>query len=222
MRGDQTPRRVPGPLHPQPLWTLLPVQQQEGAGEVQLSARTPRPPSTLQTGVQRGHRVPGLPCMHQVCLSHSLALFYKLHTDTIFSNKCKDPCPGASCGPNSECRVTNHRAVCHCKLHYRGNPPNCRLETTTTRTTRRTTTTTKPHCDFTNIGYFNTDTNKDREITANEMIHMMLSHGRPEAYTRCYVTAKLKQLDRNKDGRVIYCEGQWVCPGRPLTGHCRL
>ena len=137
VRGDQPPRGVPGPLHLHPLRPLLPVQQQQGHGEVQLSARTPGPPATLQTGVHRGHRVPGLPRLCQViCLFH-----IALHTDTIFSNKCKDPCPGASCGPNSECRVTNHEAVCHCKLHYRGNPPNCRLATTTT--TRRTTTTTK-------------------------------------------------------------------------------
>ena len=149
VRGEQPPRRVPGPLHPQPLRPLLPVQQQEGAGEVQLSARTPGPPSTLQTRVQREHQVPGLPCMCQViCLLH-----IALHTDTIFSNKCKDPCPGASCGPNSECRVTNHEAVCHCKLHYKGNPPNCRLETTTTSTT-----TTKPNFEFekcnTDLGKF--------------------------------------------------------------------
>merc|ERR1712155_285922 len=84
-----------------------------------------------------------------IILQNYKSLKYVLaNTDTIFSNKCKDPCPDASCGPNSECRVTNHKAVCHCKLHYRVNPPNCRLETTTTTTTTRRTTT-KPRCDWT-------------------------------------------------------------------------
>ena len=66
-----------------------------------------------------------------------------------FSEKCKDTCPDASCGPNSDCRVTNHEAVCRCQTRYRGNPPNCRLETTTTTTTtttRPTTTTTAGCC----------------------------------------------------------------------------
>ena len=66
------------------------------------------------------------------------------------------------------------------------------------------------------------DLNKDREITFNEMRTNMQRWGFSEASIQDYVTARLKQLDRNKDGRVIYCEGQWVCPGRPLTGHCRL
>ena len=45
--------------------------------------------------------------------------------------------------------MTNHEAVCRCLPRYRGNPPNCRLETTTTTTTtttRPTTTTTAGCC----------------------------------------------------------------------------
>ena len=78
MRGDQPPRGVPGPLHPQPLRTLLPVQQQEGAGEVQLSARPPGPPSTLQTGVHQGHRVPRLPRLCQVRWLHIAIIFIQV------------------------------------------------------------------------------------------------------------------------------------------------
>ena len=102
--------------------------------------------------------------------------------------------------------MSNHEAVCHCKLHYRGNPPNCRLETTTTRTTRRTTTTTRPRCDYTRNGYSNPDTNKDREITANEMkTYMTTRYDYNEAYMPRFITRWLKQFDTNKDGRVIYC-----------------
>ena len=37
------------------------------------------------------------------------------------NSKCKDPCPG-TCGPNAECHVVNHLAMCNCYPGYTGNP----------------------------------------------------------------------------------------------------
>lgn len=35
--------------------------------------------------------------------------------------KCVSPCEG-SCGSNAECVVINHKAVCHCRESYTGDP----------------------------------------------------------------------------------------------------
>ena len=53
--------------------------------------------------------------------------------------------------------------------------------------------------------YFKQDLNKDGEITANDLKPNMRRWGFDEAYIHRYVTAKIKQYDKNKDGRVIYC-----------------
>ena len=55
--------------------------------------------------------------------------------------------------------------------------------------------------------YFGTtDPNKDGEITFNEMAAVIRVYKKnQEDYIHRYVTARLKQLDRNRDGRVIYC-----------------
>lgn len=39
-----------------------------------------------------------------------------------------NPCLPSPCGPNSNCRNVNDRAVCSCKINYIGSPPNCRPE----------------------------------------------------------------------------------------------
>lgn len=38
-----------------------------------------------------------------------------------FRNKCQNPCQGL-CGPNAECRVTNHLPSCSCLIGYLGDP----------------------------------------------------------------------------------------------------
>lgn len=44
-----------------------------------------------------------------------------------FRSKCRDPCPG-TCGPNAQCYVINHAAVCTCLERYTGDPFNyCNL-----------------------------------------------------------------------------------------------
>ena len=54
--------------------------------------------------------------------------------------------------------------------------------------------------------YYPTDKNSDGEITFNEMAAVIRVYKKnQEDYIHRYVTARLKQLDRNKDGRVIYC-----------------
>ena len=54
--------------------------------------------------------------------------------------------------------------------------------------------------------YYRSDHNKDGEVTFNELAASIRVYKKnQEAYIRRYVTARLKQLDRNKDGRVIYC-----------------
>lgn len=46
-----------------------------------------------------------------------------------FRSKCRDPCPG-TCGPNAQCYVINHAAVCSCLERYTGDPFNyCNLIT---------------------------------------------------------------------------------------------
>ena len=35
------------------------------------------------------------------------------------NGRCQDPC---DCGPNADCRVVNHRAICACRAGYSGNP----------------------------------------------------------------------------------------------------
>ncbi|KAF0298053.1 Neurogenic locus notch 1 [Amphibalanus amphitrite] len=43
------------------------------------------------------------------------------------NNKCRDPCPG-QCGTGAECRVANHRIMCHCPEGHTGDPFSyCRL-----------------------------------------------------------------------------------------------
>lgn len=37
------------------------------------------------------------------------------------NQKCKNPCPGL-CGPNAECRVVSHTAMCVCSVGYVGDP----------------------------------------------------------------------------------------------------
>lgn len=37
------------------------------------------------------------------------------------NQKCADPCPG-SCGPNAQCVVVNHNAVCSCNAGHSGDP----------------------------------------------------------------------------------------------------
>lgn len=39
-----------------------------------------------------------------------------------------NPCLNSPCGPNSECRVHDDRAVCSCLASMLGAPPNCRPE----------------------------------------------------------------------------------------------
>lgn len=39
-----------------------------------------------------------------------------------------NPCVPSPCGPNSECRVSDSRAVCSCTTGMLGAPPNCRPE----------------------------------------------------------------------------------------------
>lgn len=39
-----------------------------------------------------------------------------------------NPCIPSPCGPNSDCRVHETRAVCSCLIGMLGTPPNCRPE----------------------------------------------------------------------------------------------
>ena len=44
-----------------------------------------------------------------------------------FSTKCVDPCAHfTACGAGGECRVAAHKAACHCKPSFAGQPPHCR------------------------------------------------------------------------------------------------
>ena len=38
--------------------------------------------------------------------------------------KCQDPCFTAKCGINADCKASNHRAVCVCRVGYVGDPYN--------------------------------------------------------------------------------------------------
>lgn len=40
-------------------------------------------------------------------------------TESCINQLCVTPC---NCGPNAECKVTNHYAICYCKKGYSGNP----------------------------------------------------------------------------------------------------
>lgn len=41
-----------------------------------------------------------------------------------------NPCVPSPCGPNSQCRTQDNRAVCSCLPNYIGRAPNCRPECT--------------------------------------------------------------------------------------------
>ena len=42
---------------------------------------------------------------------------------------CLDPCPGAGCGSNAQCKVINHIPTCTCPEGYQGEPfSSCRLQ----------------------------------------------------------------------------------------------
>jgi hypothetical protein len=40
-------------------------------------------------------------------------------TTACVNRMCVNPC---SCGPNAECKITDHYPICYCKPGYSGNP----------------------------------------------------------------------------------------------------
>ena len=52
-----------------------------------------------------------------IIITHALRAKREVLLLLMFSAKCRDPCPSASCGPHASCSVVGHQAVCRCQQY---------------------------------------------------------------------------------------------------------